>query len=180
MKNILKIILIIITLLLIGIIILFNIDIKKENKLIYFSFTEDFGRFDEITCYDDGISYNEELDISAKNIDITRILFFYKITIEYEKGNLCAQEFVLEESYIKDFLDNAIIEENPKNINIGKLIKGKTAIVSNKRYVGNDYENYIYYTLDGEEQILYIFYVNDLLVIQVGLSDEGPKFIAYN
>ena len=45
--------------------------------------------------------------------------------------------------------------------------------------ISDDYENMIEYTLNGENQILYVFYVDDLVVIQVGLSDEGPKFIAY-
>ena len=35
------------------------------------------------------------------------------------------------------------------------------------------------YVLDGKYETLYVFYVDDLLVIQVGFSDEGPKFIAY-
>ena len=40
-------------------------------------------------------------------------------------------------------------------------------------------DSVIYYTLDGKEEVMFIFYVDELLVIQVGLSDEGPKFIAY-
>ena len=55
----------------------------------------------------------------------------------------------------------------------------KTAIVGNKRYFGDDYNNSIDYVLDGKYETLYVFYVDDLLVIQVGFSDEGPKFIAY-
>ena len=35
------------------------------------------------------------------------------------------------------------------------------------------------YKLDGEYKEMYIFYNDDLLIIQIGLSDEGPKFIAY-
>ena len=51
--------------------------------------------------------------------------------------------------------------------------------VENKRYFGDEYDKSIEYILDGEEQILYVFYIEDMIVIQVGLSDEGPKFIAY-
>jgi len=112
-------------------------------------------------------------------VDFKKILFFYKITLEYENGNLCDYEYVLEEEYITNFIDNANIKSNLNNINIEKLIKDKTAIIGNTRYLGNDYENYIEYILDGKHEILYVFNVDDLLVIQVGYSDEGPKFIAY-
>jgi len=161
------------------IIILFNIEIKKENELIYFSLSEGLGRFEEVTCYDDGISYDEKLDISITGVDFKKILFFYKITLEYEEGNLCDYEYYLEEEYINTFIKNAKIKENNKNIDIAKLIEGKTAIEGNTRYTGNDYETFISYVLEDRHEILYVFYVDDLLVIQVGLSDEGPKFIAY-
>jgi len=177
-----KLIIILITLfviLLTTIIILFNIEIQKENELVYFTFSEGLGRFDEVTCYDDGISYDEKLDISITGVDFEKILFFYKVTLQYEKGNLCDYEYYLEEEYISNFIKNAKIEENNKNIDLAKLIKGKKAIVGNTRYIGNDYETFISYILDDRDEILYVFYVDDLLVIQVGLSDEGPKFIAY-
>ena len=62
---------------------------------------------------------------------------------------------------------------------IKKLIEDKEAIIGNTRYSGNDYETEIGYILNGEENVMYILYVEDLLVIQIGYSDEGPKFIAY-
>ena len=84
-------------------------------------------------------------------------------------------------AYLSFFVEeeDASPEEHEKNVNISKLIEGKHAIVGNKRYSGNDYETFIEYKLDGKYQTMYIFYIEDLLVIQVGLSDEGPKFIAY-
>jgi hypothetical protein len=35
------------------------------------------------------------------------------------------------------------------------------------------------YKLDDKYEELYVFYLDDLLVIQVGNTDEGPKYIAY-
>ena len=35
------------------------------------------------------------------------------------------------------------------------------------------------YKLDGRSEELYIFYLDDLLIIQVGNPDDGLKFIAY-
>lgn len=155
------------------------ITIDKGNKLILFRYSDDITEFEEVTCYDDGYSYNKKRDISIKGIDFNKFLFFHIITLEYEKGNICATEFYLEEDYIIDFIKNAEIQYNDKNINLKELIEGKEAIIGNTRYSGNDYETEIGYILNGKENVMYIFYIEDLLVIQVGYSDEGPKFIAY-
>ena len=37
----------------------------------------------------------------------------------------------MDEAYITNFLTNAVIEENPSNIDLAKLIEGKEAIVGN-------------------------------------------------
>lgn len=42
-----------------------------------------------------------------------------------------------------------VITQSLNNIDIAELIKGKTAILSGKKYSGNAYENCIYYELDG-------------------------------
>lgn len=155
------------------------VEIDIGNKIIKFQYNYDISEFEEITCYDDGYSYNKKRNISITQINFKKFLFFHKITFEYKKGNICNTEFYLDESYIKDFILNAKIEYNDKNIDIKELIKDKEAITGNKRYSGNDYDTSIEYILNGKYEIMYIFYVDDLLVIQVGLSDEGPKFIAY-
>lgn len=155
------------------------IKIYKNNTIKYVSFSDDISEYDEITCYDDGMSYYEKKDITIKEIDIDKKLFLYFFTIKYEEGNLCASEFILEESYIENFIDNAQIISNEKNIDLNSLIKDKKAIIKNKRYLGNDYETFIEYKLEDKEEFMYVFYVDNLLVIQVGHSDEGPKFIAY-
>ncbi|MBR6690671.1 MAG: hypothetical protein IKL65_05010 [Bacilli bacterium] len=162
-----------------GLITLPHIKIYKNNTIKYISYSDDISEYDEITCYDDGISYYKEKDISIIDIDIEKKFMFYFFDIEYVEGNLCDVEFILEESYVKKFIDSAEIIDNEKNIDIASLIKGKTAIIKNKRYFGNDYETYIEYKLEDKYETMYIFYVDDLLVLQVGLSDEGPKFIAY-
>ena len=155
------------------------IKIDKNNTIKYISFSNDISEYDEVTCYDDGMSYYKKKDITIKDIDIEKKLFFYFFTIKYENGNLCESEFILEETYIENFIKNAEIINNEKNIDLYRLIKNKKAIIKNKRYSGNDYETFIEYKLGGKEEIMYIFYADNLLVIQVGHSDEGPKFIAY-
>jgi len=107
-------------------------------------------------------------------------LFFKWFKISYKKGNVCANEYLLEESYIEDFLENAQIQSNEDKVDLAKLIEGKEAIVANKRYPWDDSSSYISYILDGKYMDMYIYTNEDgLIVIQVGLSDEGPKYIAY-
>lgn len=155
------------------------IKIDKNNTIKYISFSDDISEYDEVTCYDDAMSYYKKKDMTIKEIDIEKKLFFYIFTLKYEKGNLCDSEFILEESYIKNFIENAEIINNESNIDLNNLIKDKKAIIKNKRYSGNDYDTFIEYKLDYKYQIMYIFYIDDLLIIQIGHSDEGPKFIAY-
>lgn len=162
-----------------GLIIYPKIEIMKKGKLIKFAYNEDLSLFAGDSCYDESYYYNEKRDISIYNFHTQKFLFFYKITYEYKDGNICETEYLLEEEYITNFINNAIIEYNEHNIDLASLIDGKKAIVGNKKYLGNDYEKSIGYILDGEHDVLYIFYVDDMLIIQVGLSDEGPKFIAY-
>lgn len=154
-------------------------EFRENNRLIVFRFKDDYTGFEENMCYDESYSYDIERDISIYNWDSKKVLFFYMITLEFKEGNVCDTEFLLEESYIEDFINNATIKYNHDNIDIEELIRGRKAIVGNTRYLGNDYSLNIGYILNGKHEDLYVFYVGDLLVIQVGLSDEGPKFIAY-
>ena len=160
-------------------VVLPNIVIYDDNEVTFISYSDDISRFGDVGCYDESYYYYEDLDISIYNFEVEKKGFLYFITLEYEEGNICETEYVLEESYIKKFLSDAVIEENNNNIDLEKLISNKKAIIGNTKYFGNEYDNAIYYTLDGKENVMYIFYVDDLLVIQVGYSDEGPKFIAY-
>ena len=155
------------------------IEIDTGKKIIVFGYNEDVSKYEDVSCYDESYFYVEDKDISINNFTFSKFLFFHWIILDYEKGNVCETEYLLEEEYINNFLENAVILENENNIDLGKLIEGKKAIVSNKKYFGNDYKKSIYYKLDGKEEVMYIFYVDDLLVIQVGNTDEGCKFIAY-
>ena len=156
-----------------------NILIDTGEKLIACRYSDDISEFDQNQTYNENYSYYEEKDVSISNYDIKNFLCFYIIEMEYVKGDMREEEFVLQEEYITRFLTEAKIVENESNIDLAKLIDGKTPIVGNTRYTGNDYEQAIYYVLDEREEELYVFYVDDLLVIQVGSPDESPKYIAY-
>ena len=156
-----------------------HIEIQTKDKLIAFRYHDYIDEFEDELSYGELYAYYAKRDISVRNYDFKKFWFFHIITMDYIDGNFCDTQFLLEESYIQDFLERAKIEENVANIDIEKLIEGKTAIVDNKRYKGNDYENGIFYQLDGKYEEMYVFYNDDLLIIQVGSPDELPKFIAY-
>ena len=156
-----------------------RIEIDTGEKLVRCSYSDDFSQYDVNHSYNEVYAYNEKHDVSIKTFDVKKFLFFYTIHMEYAEGDVRETEFILEESYIKNFLENAEIYDNEKNIDLAALIEGREAVVGNTRYTGNDYERAIYYTLDGEYGEMYIFYKEDLLIIQVGSPDELPKFIAY-
>ena len=156
-----------------------TIEIQTEDKLIAFRYSDDISEFETELSLNENYTYYEKRDISIHSFDFKEFLFFHVIIMEYEEGNYCDTEFLLEESYINDFLERAEIQLNESNLNIAELIEGKEAIVGNTRYLENEYDKCIEYVLDGECETLYVFYQDDLLVIQVGLSDEGPRYIAY-
>lgn len=162
-----------------GLIIYPNIEIRTEDKLFVCQYSDDISEFEENASYNERYFYNEKRDISIENFDIKKFLFFYVLELEFIEGDARQTQFILEEEYIENWLENAVITSNDSNIDIAKLIEGKEAIVSNTRYLGNEYNSCIFYQLDGKYEELYVFYVDEMLVIQVGSPDECPRFIAY-
>ena len=156
-----------------------KIEFQKNGKLYACRFSDDFSEFEENASYNELYFYYEKRDISLKTFNVDKFLCFYVLSFDYVEGDARKEMFKLEESYITNWLQNAEITENPNNVDVAGLIEGKTAIVEGKRYSGNDYENCIFFKLDGKEEVMYVFESNGLTVIQVGFSDESPKYIAY-
>ena len=152
---------------------------KRSGKLYACRFSDDFSEFEENPSYNELYFYNEKHDVSLNHFQAKRFWFFYVLSFDYVEGDVRDTQFRLEEEYIKRWLEHAEIKENEKNINLAKLIENKTAVVGNKRYSGNEYDNSITYVLDGKWETLYVFESEGLTVIQVGFSDELPKYIAY-
>lgn len=156
-----------------------NIEIRKDNKLIICSYSDYLSEFDENLSYGEIYSYSEKRDISVKNCSFKKFLFFFVFEYDYVEGDFRKTQFVLKEEILKDWITNGKVIENPKNIDIKALIEGKKSIVGNTRYLGNDYDTSVTYKLGKDYQEFFVFYKDDLLIIQMGTSDELPKFIAY-
>ena len=185
MKN-KKILFFIISIIIILLMIYPCIEYRNNNHIYMFSYandyidSKDFQNLEDEMCYDESYAYNKKRDISVSNYEYKKILFFKYLKLKYQEGNICDKEFILEESYIEKFIKTATIIENNNNVNLKELIKDKTPILKNKRYELNEKHDYIEYKLDGKNMSMYIFTNEEnILIIQVGLGDEGPKYIAY-
>lgn len=158
-----------------------QIEFQTEDQFIACRYTDDISEFEDEISLDERYIYYADRNISITDFDMKKFLCFYVLLMDYEEGNLIESQYILEETYMQDFLKNAVITENTDNVDLGKLINGKEAVVSNTRYVAQDDApcSEIYYTLHDEYQVMFVYNVDDLLVIQIGYPDEGPKYIAY-
>ncbi len=156
-----------------------TVEFKCADKFYALRYTDDFSEFDENASYNELYFYNEENDVSVRNVEVKNFLFFYVFSFDYVEGDYREKEFKLEDDFMQYWLKNAEIQENPANIDVAKLIKGKTPLEGNKKYPGNEFDKMIVYKLDGNEDIMYYYQSDDLTVFQFGSTDESPKYIAY-
>ena len=170
---------IILGILVLGLCIYPMVEFYKGDTLYVLTYKEDWSEWEENMCYGESYSYNEERNISIHGWEFKNFLFFKWFELEYKEGNVCDTEYYLEEEYIDRIIKEAEIIYNDENIDLAELIKGRKAIEGNKRYLGNEYNLGMTFKLDDRTDELFIFYLDDLLIIQVGSTDEGPKYIAY-
>lgn len=156
-----------------------TITFDTGEAIVALRYSDDFSEFETNPAYGENYFYNEKWDVSICSFEVDNFLFFHVITMEYAEGDAGETEYLLEESYIEHFLSSAIIEDNPDSIDLSALIQGKEAILGNTRYPNSENYQCISYILDGRHELLFVYYVDDLLVLRVGWMDEGPKFIAY-
>lgn len=158
-----------------------KIKITVGNEIRYVSLSSDVLWLEDnsITCYDDGFTYLKDKGITIKNIDFKKVGFLWYHRITFEEGNLCDYEFYIEEKDFLYLITKGEVISNEDNLDLSKMIKGKEAIVGNTRYPWEDDYKFIQYKLDDKYYELYITEREELLVIQIGNSDESPKYIAY-
>lgn len=172
---------IILTSVIVGLFVYPHITIQTEDKLIACRYSDDISEFESEMSLDERYTYYADRDVTWTGFDFKKFGPFYILFFDITEGNLLETEYMMEPAYIQDFLENAVITENPNHVDVGALIEGKTPVVSNTRYIcPDDMETAsIYYNLHDSSNVMFIFEVDDLLVIQVGYPDEGPMYIAY-
>lgn len=174
-------ILIILVILAFGLLFIDKIKITIGNEIRYLSLSSDILWIEEnsTTCYDDSLTYLKDKGITIKDFELDKVGFLWYHRLIFEEGNLCDYEFYINEKDFLYLITKGEIIYNDDNIDLSKMIKGKEAKVGNTRYPWKDDYKYIQYKVDDKYYELYITERDDLLVIQIGNSDEGPKYIAY-
>ena len=156
-----------------------QIEIKTENVLIALRYSDDISEFDTLATADETYFYNENHDISLYDFEIDNFLVFHKITMKYKDGDMRKKQFSIEPEHIENLLKNWQITENEGDVDVAEMLEGKKAIQQNERIPFDNFTHSIYYVFDGEENVMHIGEKNGQVLIQIGNSDEGPKYIAY-
>ncbi len=158
-----------------------KIKITSGNEIRYISLDSDVSWIDEnsITCYDESYTYLKDRNVSIKDIDSKKVWFLWYHKLTFVEGNVCETEFFIDEKDFLYMITKGEVIENEDKLDLTKMIKGKKAITGNTKYSFEDDYKYIMLKVDGEEKEIYVTEREDLLVIQIGNTDEGPKYIAY-
>ena len=156
-----------------------RIEIQGDEIFIACRYTDSISEFEDELSYNEKYWYYEERDISFYSLDIKKFLCFHIIIMQYEEGNYCDTQFMLDESYINAFIEFATIDYNSSDINVEELIEGKVPIMGNTRYIRPENAAQIDYDLEGDYATMFVYEVDDLLVFEVRFPDEGSHYIAY-
>ena len=158
-----------------------KIKITSGNEIRFISLDDsiDWIDKDSITCYDESYTYMKDKDISIDSINIKKVWFLWYHRYTFKEGNVCEYEFFIDEKDFLYMITKGEVIENEDKLDLTKMIKGKTAITGNTKYTWVDDYKYIMLKVDGKEKEIYVTERDGLLVIQIGNTDEGPKYIAY-
>lgn len=175
----------------------FIIKNNKNNLVSYVIFKKKFNNYIESlpTCYNESYYYDKNKNITITNIKTQKFIIFNKITLKYKKNNICKNEFTLEEYFIKEFIDNAKIEEitfgacskKQKTLkynitNLLKEIEKEEYIKENKNISIPEKCSIlinIYYTLNEIPYVLNIFKTEDFIIFKNVDINDHPKIIKY-
>ena len=103
-----------------------------------------------VMCYDEGITYLKDRDISITNIDFKKVGFLWYHKFTFEKVNLCDYEFYIEEKDFLYMITKGEVIENESQIDLSSMIKGKEAVVGNKMYPWEENYKYVGIEIDGK------------------------------
>lgn len=171
------------------------INFKKEEKL-----TSEINEYLDAlnTCYNETIHYDEKEDVSIKKYTVSNKKVYNKLEINYEKGNLCKEEYVLQDNWfniLKDVDPDEIVFEHcnmkcaPINIETSKMkniydyfFKDKlNRIKSNQNFsVDGDYNLSIYFTDKNINYTLTIFDYNENIAFKLTDQNDASKNAIYN
>lgn len=158
-----------------------KIKITSGDEIRFISLDENIDWLDKdsITCYDESYTYMKDRDITVDSINIKKVWFLWYHRYTFREGNVCEYEFFIDEKDFLYMITKGEVIENEDKVDLIKMIKGKEAITGNKRYSLEENRKFIMLKIDDEEKEIYVDEVDGLVIIQIGNTDEGPKYIAY-
>ncbi len=177
------------------------ISLKSQNNLNKF-YEELFNK--SISCYEGRYHYIKESDITIKNILINKEKNYRELFINYELGNLCESEYILDKEYFNELekatfkniiinkytikkgeikTKNLVIHNDDLKSIIKTLLKGKIKVINediNYNIENNYYMIEAFYYLNDQYNAMYIFNNELYTIIRIIDQDSHPKDLIIN
>ncbi len=147
-------------------------------------------------CYDESYFYDKDLDITIFKYEVKGGKFLNNIYLDYQLGNYCENEYVLDEDWISEFQKGAKISEiklemcentcTEKDVEKKYIDNLLNYIKTQERIEHNDNVNMnakyiikVYYELNKDLYFLSIFKYESYLAFKVVDQDDHPKNAIY-
>lgn len=148
------------------------------------------------SCYDESYFYDSELDITIFKYYVEDESPFNKIYLDYQLGNYCKNEYILDEDWANEFKENSKVSEikletcvsgkcSEKDVDKNKLDTLIDYVISAERtkYSSNINDNTfpiikVYYTMNKKSYVMNIFkYLNYLGIKVIDQNDHQKNAI---
>lgn len=147
---------------------------------------------DLVSCYNETIFYDKKADVSISKYEVVDKFFYRAIHIIYDKGNVCHDEYILDDETIDEIRKNGKIlssyyylngDEYVINIPIAEILKKFSGKEYIDRNITNDSEELYfvyYYELYEKQYVLEIFTKDNKLIYKVIDQNDHSKYAVYN
>lgn len=183
----------------------FYMDTDKENTFYTFRRTNiiraSLSKYLESleTCYDESYFYDSDLNITIFKYYVEDEKPFNKIYLDYQFGNYCKNEYILDKDWISEFQDKAKLSEiKLETCEFGKCeerdvdqkyiddlmnymlaYEREELTVNIGVKVDTKYVTSVYYSLNNKSYMLNIFEYDDYLAFKIINQDDQQKNAIY-
>lgn len=99
------------------------------------------------SCYDESYFYDKDLNITINRYYVENEFPFNKINLEYSFGNRCENEFVLDDNWVDEIIEESEIEE----ISIRKCVSESDVLKCDSKTINEvDIEEVLQYTMEHD------------------------------
>lgn len=150
------------------------------------------------SCYDESYFYDKNLDITISKYQVEEGSPFNKIYLTYTYGNYCENEYVLDDNWMTELNEKAVMQEavisediiNSKKVSyadvkslLDYISKPSVARIENKNNIDENGSKYLmayYYKLNRKSYVLSVFVYNNYLAFKVIDANDHGKNAIYN